>query len=765
LAGGWVRTLPRIVLAVAVLAAVFLLSLWGIRPPAPKPASLSASEFSGARARALLAALVGDGVPHPVGSAANEAVRAKILQLLRQSGYQPEVQPGFACDEYGTCGAVKNVVARLEGAEPGQAVLLAAHYDSVPAGPGASDDGVGTATVLETARALKSLPKPRHSIIFLIDEGEEAGLLGARVFMDRHPWAKEVRAAVNVDSRGTAGPSLMFETGSANEWVIRLFAKSVRRPATSSVFYTVYKMLPNDTDFTIFKAAGAQGANFGFVGDAAHYHTPLDNLANASPASIQHCGDNALAMALALANTDLTNPPQRESSFFDVLGLWTLWWPISWTLQIAIAAALMLLGEIVWLFMKRGLVLREYLWGLLAWPVMIAAAAAVGFALQMIVHKAGATPVDWVAYPIPLQATFWALGLATVSSLGLVFGKQAGASGMWAGVWTWWGLFSLAIASQTPGMVYIMLVPTCVAALAGIAIATHRGEMDKLPLVAVVLPLAAAGIVGFEPLLMLYSGLGAPILAAIALFAALFFTPLAPLCGELQKVRGFTLIGLPSVAAATAILAAIVAILVPAYSAKAPEQVNIHYWQDGDSGKSEWVVQPGSGRLQEPIRVATNFHRVDKGPFPWSRRVVFIADAPSLPDLAAPTFTVLEATLTGEKRSYRALMRSERGAPDVAVFFPPGSGVESVRMEGEPLQPQGERERKWAYYDCPTMPAKGVELSFTLPAGKTVEVYTVDQTYGLPLDGMFLKKARPLTTTQFQDGDITMVSRRVKLLP
>ena len=44
-------------------------------------------------------------------------------------------------------------------------------------------------------------------------------------------------------------------------------------------------------------------------------------------------------------------------------------------------------------------------------------------------------------------------------------------------------------------------------------------------------------------------------------------------------------------------------------------------------------------------------------------------------------------------------------------------------------------------------------------------VYTVDQTYGLPLDGMFLKKARPLTTTQFQDGDVTMISRRVKLLP
>jgi hypothetical protein len=64
-----------------------------------------------------------------------------------------------------------------------------------------------------------------------------------------------------------------------------------------------------------------------------------------------------------------------------------------------------------------------------------------------------------------------------------------------------------------------------------------------------------------------------------------------------------------------------------------------------------------------------------------------------------------------------------------------------------------------------TVPAKGVELSFTLPIGKSVVVYTLDQSYLLPAEGGFLVKSRPLTATTSGDGDISLVSRRVELNP
>jgi hypothetical protein len=63
------------------------------------------------------------------------------------------------------------------------------------------------------------------------------------------------------------------------------------------------------------------------------------------------------------------------------------------------------------------------------------------------------------------------------------------------------------------------------------------------------------------------------------------------------------------------------------------------------------------------------------------------------------------------------------------------------------------------------MPAKGVEISFELPAGKQVEVYALDRTYGLPLEGMFLLKSRQFTATPSGAGDVTIISRRVQLNP
>src|SRR5579862_456209 len=245
-----------------MLLAIFFLSYAALRPPVPKPSSAPHTQFSAIRAQDTLHQILGDDAPHPIGTAPNEAVRTRIVDQLVRLAYKPQVQVGFACSEYGDCATVNNVVARIDGFEPGNAVLLAAHYDSVPAAPGDSDDGAGVAAVVEIARALQSLPQPRHSIIFLLDDGEEAGLLGARAFVNSHPWAKEVRAAVNLDARGTAGPALMFETGSTSEWAVRLFARNATQPATSSIFQVVYRFLPNSTDFNIFNQAGYEGLNF-----------------------------------------------------------------------------------------------------------------------------------------------------------------------------------------------------------------------------------------------------------------------------------------------------------------------------------------------------------------------------------------------------------------------------------------------------------------------------------------------------------------------
>ncbi|MGB8522299.1 MAG: M20/M25/M40 family metallo-hydrolase [Candidatus Acidiferrales bacterium] len=740
----------------------------GLRPPAPLPTSAGATEFSADRAREVLRRLVGDGIPHPTGSVANAVVRGRIVDELTKLGYQPEVQSGFSCDDFGTCATVKNILARLDGVEPGASVLLAAHYDSVPAGPGASDDGAGVAAVIEIARALKSAPAPRHSIIILIDDGEEAGLLGAHAFVTQSPWAKDVRAAVNLEARGTSGPSMMFETGSANYWVVKLYSEHASRPATSSIFYQVYKQLPNDTDFTVFKASGYQGVNFAYVGDVNHYHTPLDNFENADPRSLQHHGENALPMILALANSDLASPPVKEAVFFDLFERLVVFWPAGWSFPISIVALILLLFQVGWLIAKNRLLPSALLWGVVNWLAIFVTTGVLALIFQKVLHVAGVTPTNWLAHPLPLQTAFWCLAISVVTVVSLAFENRSGFWGLWAGVWIWWALFSVLVCWLTGGIGYVLLVPTCIAAVVGLPFTLRSSEPQNGVWLAAALPLFAAGILGFDHVILLYDGLGIRILAGIALLIALLLSPLAPLLASLREPKGFMRFALPGAAIAATVLAVFAAVVAPAYSAKAPEHVNLQYRQDGDSGKSQWVVYTDSGRLPEPIRVATNFHRIDKGSLPWDTLPAFLADAPHL-EIAAPTFTILESSESGGKRRYRALLRSERGAPEAAVFFPPDSGIDQIRIQDEPIPHKSARILRyfngWDLYRCMTMPAKGIEIQFQLPLGKQVEVYVLDLSYLLPLEGMFVVKSRPLTATSYQQGDVTILTRRVQLNP
>src|SRR5260221_14067255 len=122
------------------------------RPPPPLPANTLPDAFAAYRAPAILQDLVGDGIPHPIGSPAGARMREAIVKRLAALGYAPRLQSGFVCRD-GVCGNPVNIVATLGGStDDKDAVMLAAHYDSVPAGPGAWGDGAPPAAPLALAR-------------------------------------------------------------------------------------------------------------------------------------------------------------------------------------------------------------------------------------------------------------------------------------------------------------------------------------------------------------------------------------------------------------------------------------------------------------------------------------------------------------------------------------------------------------------------------------------------------------------------------------
>ena len=513
-------------------AVVLLVLLWALvvergHPPSPRGDETPTAEFSATRAQRVLGRVLGDGSPHPIGSASHDVVLDRVLDELRGLGLAPEVRSIFACDSWGTCATTKNVWARLPGvADSKQAVLLAAHYDSVAAGPGASDDGVGVAAVLETVRALRSQAPLARPVVVWIDDGEEAGLLGAEAFA-KLPEAKSVGAVVNLEARGTRGASLMFETRKDNAWVIRLLAGALPHPATNSVFYTIYQYLPNDTDFSVFKRDGLQGVNFAFVGDVTHYHTPLDDFAHVSLGSLQHHGENALAMVRALVGADLENPPAGDEVYFDLVSLAVVHWPAGWTPGLAlIALALVLFASARF---RRGIQLRagEVAWGVFGWLAIVLASALSTFAVPKALVALGALPFSWVAHPEPTLLAIWVPPLAVGLGLAPLVERRAGEAGLWVGAWVVVASIGVALALSFPGTSYLFVAPALLAGACGSLVRPAGRELGMRSVV-VLLPTAAAAALIFPLAWGLWDGLGAPVLAGIGIAVALVVATVAP---------------------------------------------------------------------------------------------------------------------------------------------------------------------------------------------------------------------------------------------
>jgi hypothetical protein len=321
------------VLLLLIIVLVGGLAIRQLDPPHAVPKNAPISEFSSARAMAHLHVIAKK--PRPQGSAEHSAVRNYISQQLSSVGVAPQIQRTAITtqDRKGiiTFATVENIVAKLAGTGGGKSLVLASHYDSVPASPGASDDGAGVAAMLETLRALRNRPALKNDIIFLFTDGEEAGLLGAKAFVAEHSLALNVGAVLNFEARGSSGPAIMFETNNGNDWLITELAQVTPHPIANSLAQDIYKLLPSDTDFSVFKDAGWAGFNFAYISGLEHYHTMLDSLENIDERSLQHQGTYALALSQRLGNMDLSKKSESNSIYFNLAGWGLVHYSNRWT--------------------------------------------------------------------------------------------------------------------------------------------------------------------------------------------------------------------------------------------------------------------------------------------------------------------------------------------------------------------------------------------------------------------------------------------------
>ena len=395
------------------------------------------------------------------------------------------------------------------------------------------------AVVLETLRALKAAPPLERDLIVLFTDGEESGLLGALVFVNEHPWAKEIGLALNFDARGNSGPSVMFETSDSNGWLISQYAEAIEQPLATSLSMDVYKIMPNDSDMTVFKNAGMGGLNFAFGSGLAYYHSPEDTPENLDQSTLQHHGENALAAARHFGRLDLDKPRQGDMIYTSVLNRYVLSYSKTWVLPLALVASALFLALVIRALRTAEMDLGDLISGtvLIACEIIVSLLAVgvlclLGLCSSLIREVLHIAAVPWLKYDVLIMTAFALIAAAIIALWTRWWASSQPLKGLILGTLSWWVGLSLATATWVPGASYLFVWPA-LGSLLGLAISSRCPPGSPLA--------SAANLLGAIPALLLvaplvrttFDGLSLPMAAPIMVFVVLSIGVLMPLWGPL----------------------------------------------------------------------------------------------------------------------------------------------------------------------------------------------------------------------------------------
>ena len=745
--------------SVVVIALAVVLGLYGLKPPAAAGIDAPSNEFSAARAMKHLEAIAQS--PRPVGSAEHAAAREYIVSQLRAQGVEPEVQEAVAVGrrrEQAHAATVRNVIGVLKGLNNGnaKAVLLASHYDSVLRGPGAADDGAAVASMLETLRALKSNPPLQNDVIFLFTDAEETGLLGARAFV-KHPLAQKVGLVINFDARGTSGPAIMFETSEGNGWLIGEFAKAAPHPIANSLSYDLYKLLPNDTDLSVFKFANLPGLNFAFIGDYLNYHSTFDTIDRLDQDTLQHQGASALALTRHFGFPDLNQIQASDVTYFDVLGTIVIRYAKFWNIVLTVLVTLLFAAVLVLGIRKGELSILKVVLGAIGF--LLSSAIAVGsitFLWQIIrrVYYTALSPAHTYNSHLYLIA-FTALAVAIMTLSYLVYLRFISMPNLAMGALLWWVPLAILSAFLLPGANYLLVWPALfsLGALAFWFTARDRKMTNHVVLALCAVP----GLILLTPMIYLvFLGFGVGLIAGVMAVVVIALSLLVPHLCLMLKANKYVV---PGVALLVAIAFLVAGSMTAGFNKQRPKPNVVFYGLNADTGAAKWLstdFQPDEWTSQF---FSMNYDGNATAEFiPFYSVPVLAGDAPVV-QLAPPTLKVTSDTNDGTLRTITMHIASARQAPSLVAFVSPGVEIEDALINGTTATIDNftVSENGWGvrYYG---LPAEGFDLTLKVPMDQQVELRLIDQSYKLP-DVPYRPRPDYMQPALFSYSETTLVSK------
>lgn len=725
---------------VIVLFATFTLRQNLVQPPQIDPTHA----FNTERAFERLTRILGDESPHPVDSEANDAVRVRLLSEIESLGFEPISKDRFHCNTNRwalLCARVQNVMFWI--GEPGpNAIMLASHYDSVPTGPGAADDGSGVAASLEIAHKLKARDLKRPLLVMITD-GEEVGLIGASSFVENNPFAKLVTAVVSMEARGNSGPVALIETSQPNGRDLASLKTDIKKPIASSLAADVYAAMPNSTDVTEYLKLGLDASNFALGGDAEFYHTPQDNLARLNKRSLFHMGATALGSVESLLDMP-GYEAEQQWMYIDLLGLTILKLPQLFALPLIALGGL--LAVFVFSRNAQGGVVKA-----LAFPPL-AIVFGVGFAIGITMLIGALRPETHFAAASPwaLRGAQNAAALLGAVLVFILLGKGVPKLRLIMTGWVWFALLGLGATLFFPGAAVLFAPALAIIILAGLLFRAKNLIAQILIILAAILLTIMGIATSALGEIMLFPEYAAP----FAIFIVLSFMLIAPFVAPDEGFTKGSRVGISLFCLGLTSVFAIGALMVTAYSIDAPRGLSLLHSQN-EAGNAHWSTR-ASEPLPESMTEVAQFESGVLDGFGGSR---LIAQAPSFATQGVEV-NILRNEIIGEMR----LFTLEIKAPDSDILdirmFGKDLIVSSVGVNGVGNEtPQRSvrctgRSCKMVVYEV-KINADAPEISVALSAYR----------YGLGPQSEALLNARPDWALPQHRGDVRAINKVIVINP
>ena len=466
-------------------------------------------------------------------------------------------------------------------------------------------------------------------------------------------------------------------------------------------------------------------------------------------------GDNLLAMVQGLEQTDFAALHGSDEVYVSVLGRWLPRLPASWALPLSIVAFLVIAAA-AWLARRRTMTRREVLSAALMPLALIVGCLVVGFLFAFIAQAIAGTPDPTYAYPMAMRIAL-ALGVWGVV---LLVSRMANVHAAAAAAWLWTSILVVAIAALVPGLSPYFLFPSLIAAALLLATArTREGWSGGAGLAALAIASLAALLLWLPLAVSGETLMGLKLHELFTLPAAFALTSVVPLLASRTMAReGWVTSAGLSLAAAVA--AAVIAGLVPPYSAASPQRVNLIYLQK-DKPPARWIAETAwKAVATEPI------------PAPLQRAAKFKFEADAYGGLGlgsgyvapagAPLYTVPSAVVESDRAEgvSRILALRFDGSPATDLMMlriPKAAQLNAMRIRGETVQ----LSKSWSgdtNVICNGPDCRDLAVTLTVGSRGSFAIPYAERRFGLPAVGDRLKAARPATAMPSQSGDGVMLA-------